>query len=476
MAYLNVPAIAITPEKSTRGPENSRCSTFTTSTKSSPERPDPRRRLDFLAVTSANRQSSSRQHSHNSNFDHLMQDSPPANSAARPENRPRHSVTLILPPANMAASERRSMTPERHQSFQNTIDSDSTISEGQHIVGLMEARLGYGDTEPDFVIGKPRDGMKRSVHGKLREGTFVDTELVFNYWDQDQTRGFWTYTDDDDDIFIVKFFSAGSEYRPWLSLEDGYHDEALAVSRKAGRNVIASKKTGRNVIASKKAGGINDTANLNKPHIAPGSAVSDKSSEDEAPRNLRKRKIDQVRPYTTEKANYQRIKDGKQKKNFKREYDPATWSSIEEPDGSNRHGSGKLMASTSRSRVSSGSANKKATPTPEPVSVESIQNTTLYVFTNSDFDAPPGTVYLKSCKDVDSFFSIMPLVAGVNEEEIGQITVRFGWMPESSQNTIKMIRGLQDSYDKMVEEIRGAPAWRKGGEGRVGVFVNVVLK
>lgn len=113
----------------------------------------------------------------------------------------------------------------------------------------------------------------------------------------------------------------------------------------------------------------------------------------------------------------------------------------------------------------------------EPYSLEQIQNnTTLYVFTNSDFDSAPGTIYLKSCKDMDSFSSIMPVVASVKEDEIRHITVRFDWLPESKPSTIRMIRGLQDSYEKMVEEIREAPGWREGGDGRASVFVDVVLK
>ena len=70
----------------------------------------------------------------------------------------------------------------------------------------------------------------------------------------------------------------------------------------------------------------------------------------------------------------------------------------------------------------------------------------------------------------------MPLIAGVEEGEIRQITVRFNWLPESTLNTIRMIRGLADSYDKMVELISKAPAWKKGADARVGVFVDVMLK
>jgi hypothetical protein len=131
---------------------------------------------------------------------------------------------------------------------------------------------------------------------------------------------------------------------------------------------------------------------------------------------------------------------------------------------------------SSKSRLASGSVERKVTPSPspEPASLEMIQNsTTLYIFTNSDFEAPLVPIYRK---DVDSFFSIVLLVAGDQERDIRQITVKFDWLPESKPNTIRMIRGLSDSYDKMMEEIRGAPAWERGGGGKANVSINVVLK
>ncbi len=70
----------------------------------------------------------------------------------------------------------------------------------------------------------------------------------------------------------------------------------------------------------------------------------------------------------------------------------------------------------------------------------------------------------------------MPVVAGVGGKDIRQITVRFDWVLETRLNTIRMVPGLSDSYDKMVEEIRKAPAWKNGGDGRVSVMVNVMLK
>ncbi|KAL9627047.1 MAG: hypothetical protein Q9164_007721, partial [Protoblastenia rupestris] len=187
-----------------------------------------------------------------------------------------------------------------------------------------------------------------------------------------------------------------------------------------------------------------------------------------------------------------RSKDGKKQRNFKKEYTHDTGTSIAkssakaQPHRSNKRAS--RTPSTSRhsaahsktpsnARLPSDSVERKVTtsPTPEPVSIEKIQaNTTLYIFTNGD--DPPATVYLKSCKDAESFFSVMPLVAGVDEHDIRQITVRFDWLPESTPNTIRMIRALPDSYDKMMEEIWKAPGWRKGGDGKASVVVNVVLK
>lgn len=343
-------------------------------------------------------------------------------------------------------------------------ESGTEMQDEADIIALKEAQREYGNRkEPDFVIGKPRDGLTRKVDGVTRNGTFLKSELCFEYWDQDQTRGFWTYTDDDGDRFIVKFFGAGLEYRPWLGIEKGYHRNAMAFPWKNGRSRVPSTFTVQGTTAVK-------------------SEMSEmQTSEDEQGRALRKRNIDQIHPYTTDMMNYKRSKDGKKKKNFKVSSANARPDQHNQPSSTgplSERVSGQYKAA-SKSRLSFGSIEQKTglSQTPETMSIETIQtNTTLYVFVNSEFDAPPGTIYLKSCKDVNSFFSMMPLVAGVEEGDIRQITVRFDWIPESDLNTIRMVRGLSDSYDKMVEEISKAPAWRKGGDGRVGVLVNVVLK
>ncbi len=162
-----------------------------------------------------------------------------------------------------------------------------------------------------------------------------------------------------------------------------------------------------------------------------------------------------------------RSKDGKKKRNYKTEFIPdgrlfAARPSTKAPlhrshDKSrtppvSRHASGQSNAS-SRSRLSSGSIERKVTPSPKPkpASLEKIQDdTTLFIFTNftsSDFDAAPGVVYLKSCRVMESLVSIiMPIVAGVEEHDIRQSTVRFDWLPESNANIIRMIHGLPDSY------------------------------
>jgi hypothetical protein len=349
-------------------------------------------------------------------------------------------------------------------------ESDLEINAEVEITALKEARREYRNREPDFIIGKPRDGTTRKVDGITRDGTLVDSELLFEYWDQDQTRGFWTYTDDDGDKFIVKFFGAGAEYRPWLGVKEGYHRVAMAFARKSGRSSVAPSVTGQSTI------------------VVGNDASDNENSEDEHRRTLRKRNIDQIHAYSTEKTNYKRSKYGRRKKNFKKQYSSTFAASTENrPDRSNqlsrpplssRRASGQDQAA-SKSRLSTSSTAVMLThsPTPERVSLEMIQsNTTLYVFVDSDFDAAPGTLYLKSCRDIDSFFSKMPLVAGVEEGEIRQITVRFDWLPDSTLNTIRMIRGLADSFDKMVEEISKAPAWKKGGDGTVDILVNVVLK
>jgi hypothetical protein len=363
----------------------------------------------------------------------------------------------------------------------NVIDDDEEGEEEQEteeIYGLKEAKAVYSHRKPpDFVIQRPGNGLARKVAfrpRKKRDQSLINGKLAFEFWNEDETRGFWTLTDDEGYKWIVKYFASSQEYRAWTGIESGYDDKGLAFSRKHGHGSEYRRIASQSTV----------------------SGDSEESDHDqiETGRSFRKRNIDQIHPYSTEKTNYKRSKDGKKKQNFKRQYTsdreisgPRSSTKMRRPNRSNgvsrmeptSQRSSAQIKPSSKSRLASGSVERKVTPppSPEPASLEMIQNsTTLYIFTNSDFEAPPVPIYLKSCKDVDSFFSIMLLVAGVQERDIRLITIKFDWLPESKPNTIQMIRGLSDSYDKMMEEIRGAPAWERGGGGKVDVSINVVLK
>ncbi|KAF7509292.1 hypothetical protein GJ744_008186 [Endocarpon pusillum] len=369
-----------------------------------------------------------------------------------------------------------SQSPEvRSAGIATYLEEENLYNENdEEIHGLSEAKAIYSDRKlPDFVVRKPRDGLKRNVlfrpRRKQHGDSLVSGELSFEYWDEEQKRGFWTLIDDEGFKWIVKYFSDCQAYRAWMGVNSGYDKNGLAFTnrRKQGFQKLPSQST----------------------------MVGDSESENETSdtgRTFRKRNIDQVRPYSTELMNYKRSKEGKKKKNFKREYtydaEPSAQKSLTEipPHRSNKNASRTPPASRhssahskapSNSRLSGDSIERRMTlpPTREPVSDEKIQaNTTLYIFTNDD--DPPATVYLKSCSTAEKFFSIMPLVAGVDDHDIRQITVRFDWLPESTPNTIRMIRALPDSYEKMMEEIREAPGWMEGGDGKANVIVNVVLK
>lgn len=357
--------------------------------------------------------------------------------------------------------------------------TDDEMVEEEEFHGLSEARhLFSGKDLPDFVLRRPTGGLTRNVVFRPRnqpDGDFLDGELVFEFWDKEKTRGFWTLRDDVGFGWIVKYSLQDRGYRAWMGVEFGFDQRCLAYPQGQKQSSETQRRASR-------------------------STVVEDSEESEVElidnrRTFRKRNIDQVHPYTTEKSNYKRSRYGKRKENFKKEYTSGASPGLSVPisvtKGRAERSNGrsrtpplsKLGApqtkETSKSRLSSGSTDTKATPSnePEPVSLERIQNdTTLYVFINSDFEDAPATVYLKSCKDINSLFSIVALVAGIKEDDIRILTVQFDWLPYSIPNTIRMIKGLSDSYEKLIEEVREAPAWRKGGEGRVGVYVNVVLR
>jgi hypothetical protein len=398
-----------------------------------------------------------------------------SSSSRQPEGRrPPYDVDSELPVRTNDISNANDYANEEAIGSQVEYEMD----DDEVIHGLTEAKAVFSDGKlPDFVIRKPGENLTRDVmfrSQKKREDVLVDGELIFEFWDDEQKLGFWTLTDDEGFTWIVKYFLQGQQYRIWMGVGAGYHENI----------VFSTKRKSR--------------PELEKPTSQGTVIVDSGESEDDmlgTARRLRKRNIDQVRPYSTERTNYKRSKDGMKEKNFKREFTSdasvspaASKTSGKDLDRRNKNAprppppSRRALVKSKppgKSDIPSGGFETKATPSPtsEPAITAKILNgTTLYVFLADDFDFPPTAIYLKSCRDVDQFFSVMALAAGVEERDIRHITVRFDWLPESKPNTIRMIRGLADSYDKMMEEIREAPAWKKGGEGRASVFVNVVSK
>lgn len=350
--------------------------------------------------------------------------------------------------------------------------------EGQDIYGLSEARATYLDRNlPPFVIGRPRDDLTRDVIFRPRDkndNAMIDGKLIFKFWDEEQSHGLWTLTDDEGYKWIVKYFATGNGYRAWMGVHSGYDETCLAFPRKRKPALAVQNLVRQNTMVE-------------------DSGESEENSLDTG-RIFRKRNVDQIHPYYADKTKYERSKDGKKHRNFKTVYipDPALTAPKPSPKPQPCQQSNPSSKNPSVSRHSSDPSTATSTtakphlsttsisPNPTTLSLERIQNnTTLYIFTNSDFAKAPGVIYLKSCPDIGTFFKLMPLVAGVPEQDIRFITVRFDWLTEESVrsgrvDTIRMVRGLEDSYEKMVEEVRGAPGWNEGG--KVGVKVDVVLK
>jgi hypothetical protein len=422
---------------------------------------------------------SSSRHSYSPSFFASKSRAKETSTLRQPEDcRPPYDVDNDLQPISVRTID---MSNTHDQAGDEDIEGqlEHEVDDDEVIHGLTEAKAVFSDAKlPDFVIKKQGEILTRDVMFRprnKREDVLVDGELIFEFWDDEQKLGFWTLTDDEGFTWIVKYFFQGQQYRIWMGIKAGYDGRSLVFSRKRKPRPEIEE------IASQ------------------GTVVGDsEESEDDmldTGRTFRKRNIDQVRPYSTERTNYKRSKDGMKKKNFKREYTSdaklspvASITSEKAPGHRNKIATRTPLASRhplakskslSESGVSSDGVERKATlsPTSGFATIAKIQNnTTLYVFTNGDFDSAPSAIYLKSCRDVDMLFSVMALAAGVEERDIRQITVRFDWLPDSKPSTIRMIRGLADSYEKLMEEIRGAPAWKKGGEGRASVFVNVVLK
>lgn len=191
---------------------------------------------------------------------------------------------------------------EESVSEEELVEEEEEGEEEDYIQGLREAKAVYSSRkQPDFVIGRPGDGLTRDVAFRprnKRDDPLRDGELTFEFWNEEQTRGFWTLTDDKGFRWIVKFFPKGQEYRAWMGIAAGYDAKGLAFPRKRKHISEAQELETQNAV-------VGDSEGL----------------EDDAlrtARSFRKRNIDQVHPYHTEQTNYKRSKYGKKKKTSRR--------------------------------------------------------------------------------------------------------------------------------------------------------------
>jgi hypothetical protein len=96
----------------------------------------------------------------------------------------------------------------------------------EEIHALGEAKAAYsGRKAPDFVIGQPSDCVTREVLFRprnKRDDSLMNGEPMFEFWNQEQNRGFWTLTDDGGFGWIVKYFATGPEYRAIIGVESAY--------------------------------------------------------------------------------------------------------------------------------------------------------------------------------------------------------------------------------------------------------------
>jgi hypothetical protein len=229
---------------------------------------------------------------------------------SRPDHRSLSNVSKSFHQLEVHVGNKRPANEEEIDGLleDNVIDDDEEGEEEQEpkeMYGLKEAKAVYSDRKPpDFVIQRPCNGLARKMAfrpRKKRDQSLISGKLAFEFWNEDETRGFWTLTDDKGYKWIVKYFASSQEYRAWTGIESGYGDKGLAFSRKRGHGSEYRRIVGQSTVA--------------------GDSEESEHDQIETGKTFRKRNIDQIHPYSTEKTNYKRSKDGKKKKqNFKTQF------------------------------------------------------------------------------------------------------------------------------------------------------------
>ena len=222
-------------------------------------------------------------------------------------------------------------------------------------------------------------------------------------------------------------------------------------------------------------------------------------------RSLRVRNLDQINPFSTEKENHRIKMRGQVPRNYKKsvlkdnkeaQTSPLTTkktsmvprraSKVRRTVEQVAHSFSQDFTQTETPTVETSTVETPTVETPVPDGIvetpknlsitEKMQrNTTLYISTSID-DAP-AVIYLKSCPNIETFFEIVHSLIEDDFDGIRYVTtVTFDWVSDERKRIIRMIEGMEDSYEKMMEELSKAPAWGIGGEGRASIFVNVVMK
>lgn len=314
--------------------------------------------------------------------------------------------------------------------------------------GLAEAKndFRWRGVLPDFIHAGPphlrKAGLHKLVEVRPKGGAEKrNTEMLFEFWDSQRKRGFWTLQGTSGKHFIMKWSNAERGYVLWQGLKEGWTDTAIAFSRKAtredtinggGHEHLSNDDGGSILVESPETPSRHETSD---DDWDPGSeqrhdstlspvVISD-TSDAETP------KLSPIKPRRTATTSY-----------------PRTPSKSVSP----------ALESEQKSQIQ---------PQPQPMNESLFEspyaNATLIFFTKGTTSTT--RIPLDSCPSSDVFYEILPHMVGMKLEDVREVTVTFGWIADPTMNSMRLLQDFPGTFQMMLKEVReAAPGLKVRGE------------
>lgn len=372
-------------------------------------------------------------------FDFARQILAPSPSSTQRDHLP--STMSASPECTINANVQQSV--EEKQDFGEIFDDDGEDINADFDRILIDAKDNFTGKKADFVITGTRVGTSKIVD----MGDDQTAEMTFVSWDHSKDQGFWVLQDNHGQKHIVKHFSKGRCYREWLGPDKGFDKDPVAWPEK-------TQKPRRSSTVEE------DNDDIEADQSSENDFKIIKKDPDESGHGLRKRTWSQKNPYKADKYIHAAAQKGKVKRLSDLDAEEES-KEDSKPGKKMRKSSPKATRKSSKPPRSRSSTNISDKPTLDPQTLKShiMAKTTLKTaLTGSKVSIP---LFLSKCPDATTLWDrVSQAWEDEYEGQLKSLEIQFSWLGTEYHFMLKP--SLEDSYDKMIEEIQDAPCWKDG--------------